>query len=102
MKEIISSILQAEEMANQIISDANLKAQKASAERDAKRDDAKSKATVTFALERKKALRDAEETAKEKYACILDGAKKESETLSQSAKDKIEKIASEIVSELIK
>jgi vacuolar-type H+-ATPase subunit E/Vma4 len=102
MKEVIDSILTAEQMAEQIILDANESAKKINADRDLESEKAKTLASLSFAAERKKALKDAQKRAEELYQKEMEKANAEADKLKQSVADKKDKIVDSIVDGLIK
>jgi len=102
MKEIIDSILQAEEMANQIVQSATEKAQKINAQRDADSEKAKALVSLSFSAERKKAIKQAEAKAQDLYEKEISLANEQALALKQDLSSKQEKIVREIVDGLIK
>ena len=101
MKEIIDSILQAEEMATQIVDDATEKAQKINAQRDSDSERAKALATLSFNAERKKALLEAEKTAKDLYDKQIEEANKQAEELKNQVSSKQDALVDQIVNGII-
>ena len=101
MKEIITSILQAEEFAKEIEKEALTKAQKITIERDAESENLKAKAVTTSALERKKALIDAENDAKIKYEEIISKAKDEAEGMLVASKEKVDQLSERLAKEIV-
>lgn len=102
MKEIIGSILQAEEMAAQIVSDATEKAKNIAAKRDLDAENSKAETATLFVEERKKALKDADKKADDKYKEIMLKAQKTAEELKNSVCAKMDGVADLIVSEIVK
>ena len=102
MKEVIDSIITAEQMAEQIILDASEKASKINAEREAQSEKTKTLASLTFSAERKKAFLDADKKAESLYAKQIEKATNEANALKESVKTKLEKLVDQIVGELIK
>ena len=102
MKEIIDSILQAEEMAAQIVDAATEKAAKINAERDADSEKAKARASLSFSAERKKTLLEAEKTAKDLYDKQIEQANKEALDLKDQVAIKQDAIVDQIVNGIIR
>lgn len=102
MKEVIDSILTAEQMAEQIILDANEKAKKINADRDSGCEKAKALASLSFAAERKKALKEAEQKAEELYQTEMEKTNAAADNLKQGVADKIDQVVEKIVDGLIK
>lgn len=101
MKEIINSILQAEEMAAQIVDDATEKAAKINAQRDADSEKAKKLASLSFSAERKKTLLQAEKKAKDLYDNQIENANKEALALKDQVAIKQDAIVDQIVNGII-
>ena len=101
MKEIITSILQAEEFAKEIEKDALIEAQKIANERDAESEKTKATAVTTSALERKKKLIDAESDAKNQYEDIMAKAKEEIAEITTTAMEKVDQLSDRLAKEII-
>lgn len=102
MKEIIDSILQAEEMAEQIISEAEEFSRQAIIKRNTDGEKAKANAIATFGAEKKETLINAEIKATKEYDKIMAKAQLEVEKMVESANSRIDELAQEIVDGLIK
>ncbi|MBE7087009.1 MAG: hypothetical protein E7369_01765 [Clostridiales bacterium] len=102
MQEIISSILQAEELAEQLIADATAKSVEIHNRAEEESENFKKQTRAKFGLEKATALKDAESKADEKYAGIMLDAEKEVKALEDACRDKTNQIAKNIVDGLIK
>jgi vacuolar-type H+-ATPase subunit H len=102
MKDIITSILQAEEAAKQIVDDANVKATESALSRDSESEDIKAQAVITMGKERKEKLLIAEKEAQDKYEKEYAKAKEQSSALEKAVSKKISVLAQSLVTEITK
>ena len=102
MKEIITSILEAEKRAEQIVLEANENASKMAMDSEAQSEKTKTLATLTFSAERKKAMETANKKAQEKYDAEIESAKKDSQELKEKVEPKISGLVNELIDGLIK
>ncbi len=102
MKEIITSIIQAEDFAEQIVTDAHNKA-KAFTEKNEEQLVAEKKKTVALmGLERKTAVKEAEAQAEERYREVIEQAEAQAKEIKERAKEKIDAISNIIVDGIVK
>lgn len=102
MKEIVTSIIQAEELAEQIIVDANKKAKDFFEQGEEKIEAERKKTVALFNLEKKTAISKAQEQADGRYEEIIKEAEADSIKVKEQAKSKLDKIAQKIVDGICK
>ena len=101
MKEVISSILEAEARAESIIKDAADKAKKIIVSGEEKAEEIRSAAIEDFKAKRKADIAVAENIAAEKYAAAVEKGEKQAEELLVSVSGKIEDTADYVLKEIV-
>lgn len=101
MKEIISSILEAESKANELLKSAADKAKSIILEADAESEKLKNDAVLSFKAHRKDVILNAEKDAESAYGNKLAEGKLDAAKLVDSVKGGIDEISDEIVKDLI-
>ena len=102
MKDVITSIIQAEEMAKQIVDEATAKASEMAILRDEESEKIKAQAVINMGVERKSKLEKAQIKAQEKYDKEYAVSEKKAKILEESVTDKIKEVANALVSEIVK
>lgn len=102
MKEIISSILEAEAKAEQIVNQAEVDAKALNAKANEEAQKIILGAQETFRAKRAISIKNAEKKGQEKYQAIIDQANQQKEELGEGVEGKIISVAGEILGEIIK
>ncbi|MBQ9513931.1 MAG: hypothetical protein IJR66_02985 [Clostridia bacterium] len=100
MDEVISSIIEAEKKADEMVKNSLDNAKKANISAEKEAEEIKDKAIASFKLHRKTVLADAEKTANEKYEARLSEGEKTAKNISNKAEEKIKELAIELVNEI--
>lgn len=96
MKEIISSILEAEKNADEIVKQAQAKAREIAKTTDAKVADIRSQSQASSRAKRIANLKKAEHEAQKVYDAILEDGEKQSQALHNATYKKVPQVAKEI------
>lgn len=102
MNEVISSILQAEEKAEHIVSLSAEKSKKIRSDGEAAAENIKNTAIAHAKLHKASDIAKAEEKADAEFDDIVKAGHAEAEKLFEKAKGKVDAISSEIVNEILK
>ena len=101
MEEIISSILEAEKHADEIVKSASEQSKNIIINADSSAEKIKADAIVKFKAERKAALLSAEEKAQKEYDAKIAEGEKDAALLVAATEKKIDNIAEKILKEII-
>lgn len=101
MIEMISSILEAEKNAEEIVKEANDNAKKILLESASDAEKIKNSAIYVQKVHNSSSIQKANEKAQEEYAKVLAVGEKQSEAIIDSAKPNIEKVADSIVEKIL-
>ncbi len=102
MNQLISSILDTEKKAEEIVKDAKTKAKELNLSSNAKAEEIKNKAVIDFKAYRVAELEKAEKTACEKYDEIIMAGNVKAEELIKQARGNSVKVADKIVEGIIR
>ena len=101
MNEIISSILEAEKKADEIITSAGLQAKSLVIEAEKKADKIRNDAVNDFKAFRKESIENADKKADKVYAEEIEGGNKKAAEIGESVKGKIDSVSDDIVKKII-
>ena len=101
MNEVIASILDAEERAEEIIKLSSEKSALIRKSADEEAEKIKNGAVALFKLHRNSAIKDAENRALDEYNAIMESGKNEAEKIKTAASDKLDALADNIVKGII-
>lgn len=101
MNEIISSILEAEKKADEIITSAGLQAKSLVIEAEKKADKIRNDAVSDFKIFRKESVDNADKKADKVYAEEIESGNKKAAEIGESVKGKIDAVSDEIAKKII-
>lgn len=101
MTDIISSILEAEKKADEIIKSASEKSKKVRAEGDAQAEKIMNTAIYVFKVSRAKKIQDAEKDADKRYAEIINKENCKTEFFIESAEKAAEAVSENLVKKVL-
>ena len=101
MKEVITSILEAESKAEEIVKTAQDKSKELLLKGETEADELKEKTIAFVKAKRKDVLKGAEVEANKNYNARISQGEKKAEELINTAQDKIDAVAENIVKEII-
>ena len=101
MNEVIASILDAEQKAEEIVKLSLENSKKIKQDADFEADKIKNSAVTVFKIHRSAVLKDAEKKAEELYEKTIEDGKSYAEKIFSDAEKKAEKISDEIVKDII-
>ena len=100
MNEIIASILDAEQKAEEIVKNSTETSKHIQQSADEKGEKIKNGAVAVFKLHRASSIKDAEKLASKEYDAIIDEGKARAEEINKAAADKIDFYAEQIVKDI--
>lgn len=100
MNEIIASILDAEQKAEEIVKNSTETSKRIKQSADEEGERIKNGAVAVFKLHRVSAIKDAEKLASKEYNAIIDDGKNRAEEISKTTADKIDFYAERIVKDI--